>query len=185
MINNETMQSILTRRSYKMFDGRPIGDEELNTIVTAALYAPTGMNLQSWHFTVIRSPEMLAKVGAARAALPAPPPPPGAPSGAMPPMGDPMRNAPVLILVSAPDVGTAAQDCCLAMENMFIAAASLGIMSGWDHATVKDLFADGRNAELKAELIPEGNTLYAAAFFGYAGPEVKDRGERKGVVEYK
>ena len=32
------MQSILARRSYKMFDSRPIDDEALETIVTAGLY---------------------------------------------------------------------------------------------------------------------------------------------------
>ena len=175
MIRNETMQSILDRRSYKMFDSRPIGEEALETIVTAGLYAPTGMNRQPWHFTVIRSPEMLEKFGAARRALPLPP--------GVPAMGDAMRNAPVMILISAEEGGTSAQDCCLAMENMFIAAASLGIMSGWDHATVMDLFV-GKNEELKAELIPEGYTLYAAAFFGYPGPEVKDRGPRRGEVVY-
>ncbi len=99
------------------------------------------------------------------------------------PMGDPMRNAPVMILVSAKEGMTSLQDCCLAMENMFIAAASLGIMSGWDHATILDLFR--HDPELKKELIPEGYTVYAAAFFGYPGPTVKDRGERKGTVEYK
>ena len=175
MIQNETMQSILARRSYKMFDGRPIDDESLDTIVTAGLYAPTGMNRQPWHFTVIRSPEMLERFGAARRAIPLPP--------GVPVMGDAMRNAPVVIIVSAPAGMTSAQDCCLAMENMFIAAASLGIMSGWDHATVMDLF--DRDPALKAELIPEGNTVYAAAFFGYPGPTVKDRGERKGTVSYK
>lgn len=41
MIENETMRSILARRSYKMFDSRPIDDEALGTIVTAGLYAPT------------------------------------------------------------------------------------------------------------------------------------------------
>ena len=180
MIQNETMQSILARRSYKVFDGRPIGDEALDTIVTAGLYAPTGMNRQPWHFTVIRSKEMLEKFGAARRSLPMPP---GIPPAVLAKMGDPMRNAPVMILVSAKEGGTSAQDCCLAMENMFIAAASLGIMSGWDHATVMDLFR--HNPELKAELIPEGYTLYAASFFGDPGPEVKDRGPRKGTVAYK
>ena len=97
-------------------------------------------------------------------------------------MGDPMRNAPVMILVSAKVGGTSFEDSCLAMENMFVAAASLGIMSGWDHATVKDLFR--HNPELKKELIPEGYEVYAAAFFGYPGPAVKDRGERKGTVSY-
>ena len=37
MIRNETMQSILNRRSYKMFDARPIDDEALDTIVTAEI----------------------------------------------------------------------------------------------------------------------------------------------------
>ena len=180
MINNETMQSILARRSYKTFDSRPIDDEALDTIITAGLYAPTGMNRQPWHFTVLRSKEALEKFGEARRSIPLPP-------GVSPEMaakfGDPMRNAPLMILVSAKEGGTSPEDSCLAMENMFIAAASLGIMSGWDHATVKDLF--NHDPELKAELIPEGYILYAAAFFGYPGPDVKDRGERRGTVEYK
>ena len=179
MINNETMQSILARRSYREFDGRPIDDEALETIVTAGLYAPTGMNRQPWHFTVIKTKEGLEKFGAARRALPLPP---GIPAAAAANMPDPMRNAPVMIIVSAKEGGTSAEDSCLAMENMFIAAASLGIMSGWDHATVVDLFK--HNSELKAEYVPEGNEVYAAAFFGYPGPTVKDRGERKGTVAY-
>ena len=179
MIENETMKSILARRSYKLFDSRPISDEALETIVTAGLYAPTGMNRQPWHFTVIRSREMLDKLAAARKAMPLPP---GIPPAALKAMGDPMRNAPVMILVSAKEGGTGFQDSCLAMENMFIAAASLGIMSGWDHATVVDLVPN--DPELRAALIPEGYVLYAAAFFGYPGPEVKDRGERKGTVSY-
>ena len=179
MITNETMKSILARRSYKEFDNKPIDDEALETIVTAGLYAPTGMNRQPWHFTVIRSKEMLEKFASARRSLPLPP---GVPPEAIARMGDPMRNAPVMIVVSAKEGGTSPQDSCLAMENMFIAAASLGIMSGWDHATVMELF--DHTPELKAELIPEGYTVYAAAFFGYPGPAVKDRGERRGTVAY-
>ena len=38
--------------------------------------------------------------------------------------------------------------------------------------------------ELRKELIPEGNTVYAAAFFGYTDEEPKDRGERKGTISY-
>ena len=183
MIQNETMKSILARRSYKMFDGRPIGDEELETIVTAGLYAPTGMNRQPWHFTVVRTKEMLDRIAEGRKNMPKPQLPPGMKLPPMP-MGDPMRNAPVLIIISGRNEGTAAQDCVLTMENMFIAAASLGIMSGWDHAMVRNFFEPGVNDELKAELIPEGYTVYAAAFFGWPGPDVKDRGERKGTVSY-
>ena len=187
MIKNETMESILARRSHRMFNGKPIGDEELETILTAGLYAPTGMNRQPWHFTVVKSKEMLDKIAEARKSMPMPLPPgvkpmPMPPGGR--PMGDPMRNAPVLIFVSGKNEGTAAEDCVLAIENMFIAAASLGIMSGWDHMFVKDFFSDGKNEELRKELIPEGYTVYAAAFFGYTDEEPKDRGERKGTISY-
>ena len=70
------------------------------------------MNRQPWHFTVIRSREMLEKFGAARKSLPLPP---GIPPAVAASMGDPMRNAPVVILVSAKEGGTSAQDCCLDM----------------------------------------------------------------------
>ena len=124
--------------------------------------------------------EMLEKFGAVRRALPLPP---GIPPAAAAKMGDPMRNAPVMIIVSAKEGGTSFEDSVLAMGNMFIAAASLGIMSGWDHATVKQLFSF--SPELKKALIPEGYEVYAAAFFGYPGPDVKDRGERKGTVDFR
>ena len=149
MIDNETMRSILARRSYKKFDDKPIDDDVLETIITAGLYAPTGMNKQPWHFTVIKSKEGLEKLGKARRSLPLPP---GVSPEVIKKMGDPMRNAPVVILVSAKDSLTSDIDSYLAMENMFIAAASLGIMSGWDHATTKDIFV--QFPELKKELIP-------------------------------
>ena len=189
MVENETMKSILARRSYKVFDAKPLSDEELDTIVTAGLYAPTGMNQQPWHFVVIKSPEMMERIGEAIEKMPRPQPPKGAPKpaggpGGPPPKGPATRNAPVLILVTAEETMTSVIDCHLAMENMSIAAASLGIMSGWDFMMVKDFFADGNNADLKKELIPEKHQVFAAAFFGYPGPEVKDRGERKGTVSY-
>jgi nitroreductase len=55
MKNNETMQSILARRSYKGFKSDPISDDILETILTAGKYAPNGMNRQAWHFTVVKS----------------------------------------------------------------------------------------------------------------------------------
>jgi nitroreductase len=191
MIMNETMQSILNRRSYKAFKSDPISDDILETILTAGKYAPNGMNRQAWHFTVVKSEagkkmfkaavsEMQKErgpFGPGRPGGPPGPPPPQAPGTILLPEED-FRGAPVLIIVS----GDASMDisqanCVLAMENMFIAAASFGLMSGWTHMTVKDLFSD---PEVKKQFqIPEGYNVYAAAFFGYPLGEVKDRGPRK------
>ena len=40
---NETMNTILTRRSTRKFLNRPIPEEELQQIIQAALHAPSGM----------------------------------------------------------------------------------------------------------------------------------------------
>lgn len=184
MITNETINSILARRSYKRFKSDPISDEILETILTAAKYAPNGMNRQSWHFTVVKSAagkelfkkamkEMQQKKGPGRPGGP-PPQAPGAP--ALP--EEEFRGAPVLIIVSGDtSVGTSMENCVLATENMYIAAASLGVMSGWTHMTAKDLFSD---PEVKKQFkIPEGYAVYSASFFGYPLGEPKDRGPRK------
>ena len=191
MIDNETMRSILTRRSHKMFDGRRIGDEELETIITAGLYAPTGMNGQPWHFSIIRDKAVMDEIARAKASTPHPAP--SGPTKAKPydPYAaagitlEPMRNAPVLIIVSGKESHmTNFEDCCLATENMLIAASSMEIMGGWDHFIVLDLFKDGANSGLKAKLIPDGYIPRCAIFLGYPLPVDRDRGERHGTVAY-
>jgi nitroreductase len=183
MNNNETMQSILARRSYKGFKSDPISDDILETILTAGKYAPNGMNRQAWHFTVVKSKagkemfkdamrEMQQKRGPGGPG--APPPAPGV--IVLP--EDEFRGAPVLIIVSGDaSIETSRANCVLATENMYLAAASFGIMSGWSHMTVKDLFSDPKVK--KQFKIPEGYDVYSASFFGYPLGTAKDRGPRK------
>jgi len=182
MIINETMKSILARRSYKAFKSDPISNELLETILETGKYAPTGRNRQAWHFTVVKSEEgkemfkaAVRKMQAERG--PGMPPPPPAPGVIVKP-DEEFRGAPVMIVVSGDSsFDTTRSDCILATENMYIAAASLGIMSGWSHMTTKDLFSD---PEVKKQFkIPEGYDVYSASFFGYPLGEAKDRGPRK------
>jgi len=184
MITNETIKSILARRSYKAFKNDPISDEILETIIEAGKYAPTGMNRQAWHFTVVKSDAgkemfksalqaMLSKRDSGKPVAP----PPQAPGTIVKP-DEEFRGAPVMIVVSGhPFKEITRADCVLATENMYIAAASLGIMSGWSHMTTNDLFSD---PEVKKQFnIPEGYEVYSASFFGYPLGEAKDRGARK------
>ena len=46
---NAVMENILTRRSTRAFEKKPIPTEELDQILQAAIYAPSGMNRQTWH----------------------------------------------------------------------------------------------------------------------------------------
>ncbi|MGI5971240.1 MAG: nitroreductase family protein [Oscillospiraceae bacterium] len=193
MLMNDTIKSILERRSYKAFRSDPIEDEKLETIIEAAKYAPTGMNRQAWHFTVVRSAEGKAKFKAAFDKFVKEKGPFGPPPGVKMPPQDPniimkpeneMRGAPVMIIVSGDaSVPTIMQDCLLATENLYISAASLGIMSGWSHMVTKDLF--GEEEYCREFGIPEGYKVFSASFFGYPEGPAKDRGPRKeGTVTF-
>jgi nitroreductase len=48
---------IARRRATPSFDGSPIPDDALSTIVRAGMESPSGFNLQPWRFIVVRSAE--------------------------------------------------------------------------------------------------------------------------------
>jgi EAL domain-containing protein (putative c-di-GMP-specific phosphodiesterase class I) len=52
-----------TSRSIRRFKPDPIPDGVLDQLLAAAIQAPNGSNLQSWHFMVIRDPEKRRQVG--------------------------------------------------------------------------------------------------------------------------
>jgi nitroreductase len=50
---NETLLSIQNRRSVRMFIDKPVSEENLRTILRAANQAPSAHNQQSWRFIVL------------------------------------------------------------------------------------------------------------------------------------
>ncbi|MCL1913179.1 MAG: nitroreductase family protein [Eubacteriaceae bacterium] len=198
MIRNEVIDTIMEkRRSYKFFNGDPINDDILETILACGQIAPSGMNRQSWHFTVIKSPEGMAELGKDLMdnfekhyePLPAEPggtAPPPHPFANMTPI-ERTRNAPVMIIVSGDTNEMCSHiDASLAMENMLLAAASMGLGTGWDFYVNKDFFGgpDGE-ALMEKYKIPEGYKAYCSCYFGYNIPAERDRGPRKeGTISF-
>ena len=50
-------EAIPVRRATPSFDGSPVPDEVLTTILRAGIESPSGYNLQPWRFIVVRGPE--------------------------------------------------------------------------------------------------------------------------------
>ena len=50
---NEVIKNLLSRRSIRSFNERHISRKDLEIILKAAAYAPSGMNKQTWQFTAI------------------------------------------------------------------------------------------------------------------------------------
>ena len=50
------------RRTVRQFSDRPIPDGVLEACLRAAATAPSGANLQPWHFVVVRDPDLKHRI---------------------------------------------------------------------------------------------------------------------------
>lgn len=115
---NSTIQDILKRRSIRRYLDAPIPEELIREMLKAGMSAPSACNQQPWHFIVIESKSILEEISNIH-------------NGYLP-----LKKAPLAILVCG-EPGVAIldyyweYDCCAAIENMLVAAHSLGLGAVW------------------------------------------------------
>ncbi len=184
-MTNETIQVLLNRRSIRKYTAEPVKEEDLKTILQTAIYSPSAMNGQSWHFSVVRNEKVLKKLQVTmkenmlRSGIEA------VVRRASEPGFVGFFAAPVIIFLSAPAEAHSAQiDCGIAVENIAIAAESLGLGS-CIMTSSELLFADDGDGSLARELgFPEGNKHVCSIALGYKdeNPPAKER--KEGLVNY-
>lgn len=169
---NETIRVIKNRRSHRKYRPEQIGEAELHAIIETAIYAPSGMNQQKWHFTVIQNKDILNKmVSRARENL--------RKSDnefmakrAEDPEFNLYYNAPTVVVITVDEKAPFTEiDCGAAAENIAVAAESFNIgscliaMSGF-------IFQGDGIEELKKELgIPAGYRHVISIALGYKDNE--------------
>ena len=114
----DALEAIRTRRSVRKFQDRPVSEEDLRQVLTAAMMAPSARNSQPWHFVVIDDHTMLTDYAQKHR---------NAEMAAVAPMailvcGD-------LTLELSP--GYWPVDCAAAAENLLLAAHALGLGAVW------------------------------------------------------
>ncbi len=170
---NEILQNMLTRRSVRDFKSEQIKDEELDLILKAGIYAPSGMNKQSWQFTVVQNKEkieLLAKV--VREAL-------GRDAGYN------FYAPPTLIMLSnEKDNTNGLADCACALENIFLMASSLEIGSCWINQ-LKTICDEKEVREVLTSFdIPENHIVWGMASIGYPNSPAKEHERNNGVIKF-
>jgi nitroreductase len=173
---NEAIKTILTRRSIRSYEARMVEAEKIDIILECAKFAPSARNLQPWHFTVITNRRMLDCISAENQKIMLGSPLEMVRKMAQDPNFDSFRGAPVAIIVSGrKDADFAPGDCANAVENMALAACSLGLGSCY-LASFKHAIEAPDGSALKKELqIPEGYTALYALSIGYGNETLGER----------
>lgn len=183
---NEVIQNILDRRSVRVYSEDQIKQEDLNLILQAGTYSPSGCNNQPWHFTVVQNKELLNKISTAtkKELLNS-----GIDSFMDYATNEKFHvfyNAPTVIVVSGEKTALVPQtDCAAATENMILAAESLGIGTCWV-GLVTFLFTSKKSEEYSKLLnIPENYEPYYAITVGYKKfPNPKPQPRRANTINY-
>jgi nitroreductase len=184
-MQNETLKVIRNRRSIRKYTAEQISDEEVKAIVEAAIYAPTGMNLQGWHFSVVQKPALIAKIRKTMKENILNSGVPGMVERAKAPDFAAFHNAPTILFLSADEKSGVAQiDCGMAAENICLAAESLNIGSCIMTSSAI-LFVNDAAGELAHEIgFPAGYKHMCAVTLGYKAEHPTAPERKSGVVNY-
>ncbi len=169
---NETMKTILERRSVRRFSDRLVSEDILKELAEAAMHAPSGMCRKTWQFTVVSNQEKIARLTNAIANV-------------LGREGYDMYKPTALIIPSNDKESKwGMEDNACALENIFLAAWSYGVGSVW----INQLNGICDEPEIRAILrefeIPDNHVVYGLAALGFPDPsspkpEYREIGEVK------
>lgn len=154
-MDNKVLEAIRERRSYRKYKAEQITDEELNTVLEAGTWAPTGMGKQAPYIVAVQNEAICNRLREMNAEV-------------MGVKSDPFYGAPTLVLVFAPaDWGNNVKDGSLVLGTMMLAAHSIGLASCWINRE-DAMFATEEGKELMRQFgLPDGLVGIGALSLGY------------------
>ncbi len=162
----EVLEAIMTRRSVRVFDRRPVPKSDLLQLVAAGMQAPSAGNQQPWQFVIIDDRGLLLRVPDFH------------------PYAQMVETAPAAILVCG-DLsleqrkGYWVQDCSAATQNILLAAHGLGLGAVWTGVYPREERVAGARRLFG---LPEHIIPLALIFVGYPAdkpaPENRFRDDR-------
>jgi nitroreductase len=118
MAEETQLSWILTRRSIRRYRSEPVPEGIIRQVIEAAMYAPSAVNRQPWHFIVTSNRQLLERIPEIH------------------PHASFVKNASHAILVCGDeelqhDTGYYLLDCGAATQNMLLAAHMKGLGACW------------------------------------------------------
>jgi nitroreductase len=166
----DVLAAIHDRRAVRSYTGMPVGAARIRALLDSAVRAPSAVNAQPWAFVVVQDPLLLARISARSKAKALASMRPGTPQWArremlLDPDFDVLYGAGTLIvIVASPGEWHVNEDCCLAGQNLMLAAHGMGLGTcpiGFARAALED-------PDLRAELsIPADHAVVLPIIVGH------------------
>lgn len=155
-MKNQFLQFLESRRSIRKFKPEQIKEEDLQALLSAGTYAPTGHGAQSPIIIAVQDKNTIAQLSRMNAAV----------------MGanfDPYYGAPAILLILADRArDVAAYDGCSVTSYLLLAAHALGIGGCWINRSY-EMFASEEGKELLKKWGVKGEYIgVGACAIGYA-----------------
>ena len=112
----EPINTIFARRSIRKYTTKSVSENDIKTMLEAAMAAPSSSNRKPWHFVVVTDRQILEKLAMVH------------------PYGKMLFEAPLCIAVCGDKTISAStwiQDCSASTENLLLAAVALGLGAVW------------------------------------------------------
>ncbi len=155
----DLLNLMLHRRSVRNYTEELVKEEDLKQILQAGLLSPTGRNKKPWEFIVVQKKDVLEKMAASRVAGA------GMLAGAA---------AAIVVLGDEEKTDVWTEDCSIAMSNMHLMAASLGVGSCWIQGRLRAASEGVTTEDYLRELLsfPENLRLEAILSLGMPAKDV-------------
>ena len=170
---NEVLQAIKTRKSVKKYKSTPVERGLIEQIIEAGLHAPSGLNKQAPIILAVTDKEtrdLLSKLNAGKDPFF---------------RADPFYGAPcVLVVLADKSAHTYLYDGALVMENMLLAAHSLGLGACWIHRAKETFEMEEGKAILKKLGLEGEYEGIGNCIVGYADMQPTEKPRKDNWVYY-
>lgn len=167
------MQNILSRKSVRSYTEQPVSREQLDTLVRAAMAAPTGRDMRPWKFVVITNKATITQLNEAL------------------PRAKMLAEAQAVIAICGDmsvkdDEGKSSKnwtlDCSAATENLLLMAEAMGLGAVWVGVYP---YEDRTPAVQKVLELPDHLIPLNVIPIGYpkGNPQPKDKYTQDNVIE--
>lgn len=168
-MNSEALKCLKERRSIRKFKPEQIKDKELDAVLEAGTYAPTGMGKQSPYIIAVQDPDDLKALKALNAKF-----------FSHFAGSDPYYGAPTIVFVLGQvDNPISFYDACAVGTNIVNAAYAVGLGSCWIHRSKEMFESDEGKQFLKKWGMPENLMGVCSFAIGYADCDLPQPAPRK------